>query len=69
MESKRIKTFAMTFLGPEDTQETWSASRKSHEVATRVEGVPPTLWSPRRPPNLDLPPIYTLIPQKHPGEP
>ena len=39
-ESKRNKTFAMIFLGPEDTQETWSASQKSHEAATRVEGVP-----------------------------
>ena len=40
MESKRNKTFTMTFLGPEDTQETWSASQKSHEAATRVEGAP-----------------------------
>ena len=40
MESKWNKTFAMIFLGPEDTQETWSASQKSHEAATRVEGVP-----------------------------
>ena len=39
-ESKQNKTFAMIFLGPEDTQETWSASQKSHEAATRVEGVP-----------------------------
>ena len=36
-ESKRNKTYAMIFLGPEDTQETWSASQKSHEAATRVE--------------------------------
>ena len=40
MVSKRNKTFAMIFLRPEDTQETWSASQKSHEVATRVEGAP-----------------------------
>ena len=40
MESKRNKTFAMIFLGPEDTQETRSASQKSHEAATRVEGAP-----------------------------
>ena len=46
-ESKRNKTFAMIFLGPEDTRETWSASQKSHEVATRVEGAPPTLWAPQ----------------------
>ena len=39
-ESKRNKTFAMIFLGPEDTQETWRSSQKSHEAATRVEGVP-----------------------------
>ena len=39
-ESKWNKTFAMIFLGPEDTQETWSASEKSHEAATRVEGAP-----------------------------
>ena len=30
----------MIFLGPEDTQETWRSSRKSHEAATRVEGAP-----------------------------
>ena len=29
----------------------------------------PTLWGPRRPPDLDLPPIYTLIPQQDPGKP
>ena len=39
-ESKGSKTFTMIFLGPEDTQETWSASPKSHEAATRVEGAP-----------------------------
>ena len=50
----------MIFLGPEDTQETWSASQKSLEAATRVEGVPPTLWAPRGSPDLDLPPIYIL---------
>ena len=38
--TKRNKTFAMIFLRPEDTQETWSASQKSHEAATRVEGAP-----------------------------
>ena len=36
MDSRRNKTFAMIFLGPKDTQETWSASQKSHEV----EGAP-----------------------------
>ena len=50
----------MIFLGPEDTQETWSASEKSHEAATRVEGAPPTLWAPRWPPDLDLLHIYIL---------
>ena len=59
----------MIFLGPEDTEETWRASQKSHEVATMVEGAPPTLWAPRWPPDLDLPRIYTLIPAKLPGEP
>ena len=39
-KSKRNKTFAMIFLGLEDTQETWSARQKSHEAATRVEGAP-----------------------------
>ena len=39
-ESKRNKTFAMIFLGPEDTQETWSLSQKSHMAARRVEGAP-----------------------------
>ena len=40
MQSKGNKTIVMIFLGPEDTQETWSASQKSHEAATRVEGAP-----------------------------
>ena len=40
MESKRNKTFAMVFLGPEDTQDSWSVSQKSHEAAIRVEGAP-----------------------------
>ena len=69
MESKRNKIFAMIFLGPEDTQETWSASQKSREAATRVEGAPPTLWAPRGSPDLDLPSIYSQIPPKLPGEP
>ena len=30
---------------------------------------PSTLWASRWPPDLDLPPIYTVIPQKLPGEP
>ena len=30
---------------------------------------PPTLWGPRWPPDLDLPPIYTHIPRKLPWEP
>ena len=36
MESKRNKNFAMIFLGPEDTQETWSASQKTHEGQGRA---------------------------------
>ena len=68
-ESKRIKTFTMIFLGPEDTQETWSASQKSHEAAARVEGTPPTLWAPRWPLDLGLPPIYSHIFQKHQKHP
>ena len=39
-ESKWNKTFAMIFLGPEDTQETWSASQRSLEVATSHQGTP-----------------------------
>ena len=39
-EFKWNKTFAMIFLGPEDTQETWSASQKSYKAAVRVEGTP-----------------------------
>ena len=30
----------MIFLGPEDTQRTWSPSQKSHEAVARVEGTP-----------------------------
>ena len=59
----------MIFLGLEDTQETWSTSQGSFEATTRVEGAPPNLVGPRGSPGLILPPIYTLIPQKHPGEP
>ena len=75
MESKRNKTFVMIFLWPEDTQETWRSSQKSHEAATRVEGAPrgigrpPTLWAPRRPPDLDLPPIYSHILPNHQRHP
>ena len=59
----------MIFLGPEDTQGTWSACQKSHEAATRVEGAPPTLWPPRESSDLLLGPIYifTYIPK--PSEP
>ena len=32
--------FMVIFLGPKDTEETWSASQKSHEAAERVEGAP-----------------------------
>ena len=46
-ESKRNKTSTMIFHGTEDTPETWSSSQKSHEVATRGEGTPATLWAPR----------------------
>ena len=49
MKSKRNKTSAMIFLGSEDTQETWRASQKSHEAATRGEGVPPMFWAPGDP--------------------
>ena len=59
----------MIFLGLEDTQETWSARQKSHEAATRVEGAPPDLVGPSVTPDLDLPPIYSQISQKLPGEP
>ena len=68
-ESKRNKTFALIFLGPEDTQETWRWSRMSHEAATTTEGAPPPLWAPRDSPNLIPSPIYSHIfpnHQKHP---
>ena len=39
-ESKRNETFTMIFLGPEDNQETWRSSRRSHEAATKTEGTP-----------------------------
>ena len=75
MESKRNKTFAIIFLRPEDTQETWRTSQGSFEATTRVEGAPggwgapPTLWAHRASHNLILPPIYSHISpnhQKHP---
>ena len=39
-ESKRNKTFTMIFLGPEETQETWSWSQKSPEATTSHQGAP-----------------------------
>ena len=69
MESKRNKTFAMIFLGPEDTQETWSTSYRSLEADTRVEGAPPTLWALRSSPDLIIFPIYSHIPPNQQGHP
>ena len=37
-ESKWNKTFAMIFLGPEDTRRTWRWSQKSPEEATSLQG-------------------------------
>ena len=39
-ESKRNKTFAMIFLGPEHIQRAWSASQRSQEAAARTKGAP-----------------------------
>ena len=69
MESKLNETFGIVIFQPNVIQETWSASQKSHEAVTRVEGAPrgwgapPTLWAPRSSPDLIRPPIYTLIPK------
>ena len=34
------------FFGPEDIQETWSGRQEAAEVATRVQGTPPTIMGP-----------------------
>ena len=39
-ESKRNETFAMIFLGPEDTYETWSGGQETHEATTSRRGAP-----------------------------
>lgn len=74
-ESKWNETFTMLFLGPKTIQKTWSRSLELHEEATRQEGaprgvgVPPPSWAPRSSTDVLLSPIYTLIPQKHQGDP
>ena len=40
MESKKNKTFAKIFLGPEDTQKTWGEGKKNPEGTTSPHGVP-----------------------------
>ena len=52
-ESKRNEIFGSVILGTNVIQRTWSASQEAAKAAT----------------NLLLPPIYTHVPQKHPGAP
>ena len=61
MESKRNKTFAMIFLGPEDIHRAWRSSQKIVEESTSHRGAPPSLWAPREPSNPILWPINSQI--------
>ena len=45
-ESKWNETFGRVIFGTEAIQETWSRRQGSFEVATRVQGAPPTLVGP-----------------------
>ena len=62
-------------FGTNVIQRTWSASQEAAEAATRVgarpplQGAPPVSWAPRAATDVLLPPIYTYVPQKHPGAP
>ena len=67
MESKRNETFGGVIFGTNMIQRTWSASQEAAEAATRVEGAALISWATRAATNLLLPPIYTHVPQKHPG--
>ena len=71
-ESKRNETFGSDLFGTNVIQRTWSASQEAIKEATRVEGDPywarpPISWAPRASTYVLLPPIYTYVPQKHPG--
>ena len=68
-ESKRNETFGIVIFGTNMIQRTWSGCQERSEEATRQGGAPPPLWAPRSSTYLLLPPIYTHIPQKHPGAP
>ena len=61
-ESKRNETFGNMIFSSDKIQETWTLRQESHEVATRVEGVPPTSWAPRSSTDVLLPPIYIHVP-------
>ena len=45
-ESKRNETFGGLIFGTNTIQETWSRRQGSNEVATKVQGAPPTLVGP-----------------------
>ena len=66
-ESKRNKTFGRVIFGTNVIQRTWSASQEAAKAATRVEGAPPISWAPWAATDVLLPPIYTHVPRKHPG--
>ena len=74
-ESKRNETFGSVIFGTNVVQRTWSRRQEINEEATRQGGAPaplvapPPSWAPRSSTDLLLPPIYTHIPQKHPGAP
>ena len=67
--------FGGVIFGTNVIQRTWSGHQEIIEEATRQGGAPkgvgapPPSWAPRSSIDVLLSPIYTLIPQKHPGEP
>ena len=75
-ESKRNETFARIFFWNKrnlgDLEWTSRKKRGGHEAGGHAPGgwahLPPS-WAPRSSTDLLLPPIYTHIPWKHPGEP
>ena len=74
-ESKRNETFENVIFGTNVIQRTWSGHQAINEEATRQGGAPaplgapPPSWGPRSSTDLLLPPIYSYVPQKHPGAP
>ena len=68
-ESKRNKTFAMIFLGPEDNHVAWREGQKVPEEATSLQGAPPGLWAPLMSSNPSSTSINSKIFPNHQRDP